>query len=225
MIVAEAKTLEEIFQLVEPFKKILVAGCGGCVTVCMAGGAKEVGLLASAIRLSRRNNQLEVLEQTVLRQCEYEFNRELSSSVSEVEAVLSLACGVGVQSLAEQNPDKPVLPGLNTKFMGLPLEQGVWAERCQGCGECVLDKTFGICPITRCSKSLLNGPCGGSQGGKCEIDPDVPCAWQLIYDKAISLGQVDRLRHIQPVKDWSKSRDGGPRKVVRGDVRLDEIGQ
>ncbi len=225
MIVAEGKTLEEVLQLAAPFKKVLVAGCGGCVTVCMAGGAKEAGLLASAIRLARRSDPVEALEQTVLRQCEYEFNREISNTVSEVEAVISLACGVGVQTLAEQYPDKPVLPGLNTKFMGLPLEQGVWAERCQGCGDCILDKTFGICPITRCSKSLLNGPCGGSQGGKCEIDPDIDCAWQLIYDKALSSGQVERLREIHPVKDWSKSRDDGPRKVVRGDMRLDEIGQ
>jgi hypothetical protein len=106
--------------------------------------------------------------------------------------------------------------------MGLPVEQGIWEERCQACGNCILHLTGGICPITRCSKQLLNGPCGGSQNGQCEIDPDTPCAWQLIWERMTALGLQDQLMPIQPPKDWRTSRDGGPRRIIRADLRLPE---
>jgi ferredoxin len=225
LIIAESKGIEEILRILEPYQKILVAGCRGCVTVCLAGGAKEVGLISSAIRLARKEekNALSIREEISQRQCELEFNQELAEAVEEAEVILSLACGVGVQTLAEQWPDKIFLPGLNTKFMGNPVQQGVWEERCQGCGECLLDKTCGICPIARCSKSLLNGPCGGSYAGKCEVDDDTVCGWHLIYERASRLGQLARLAEINSVKDWSKARDYGPRRVVRGDMRLAEV--
>ena len=127
---------------------------------------------------------------------------------------------MGVQALAERFPHIRTLPGLNTMFMGLPPEQGVWEERCQACGNCILDLTAGICPIARCSKQLLNGPCGGSQNGKCEVDPEVDCAWQLIWERMSALGLLDRLMEVQPARDWSTSRDGGPRRIVREDLQL-----
>ena len=125
-----------------------------------------------------------------------------------------------MQTLTEQFPEKITLPGLNTTFLGQPVEQGVWHERCQACGNCVLALTGGICPIARCSKSLLNGPCGGSQKGKCEVDPNIDCAWQLIYDRLKALGRLELMMQINPIKDWSTSRDGGPRHIVREDLRL-----
>ena len=140
--------------------------------------------------------------------------------VKEADIVLSLGCGIGVQAIAEQYPEVWVVPGLNTTFMGLPTEQGVWEERCAACGDCLLGLTGGICPIARCSKSLLNGPCGGSEAGHCEIDPDVPCAWQLIYDRMVSKDKLHLLLELQPPKNWRTSRDGGPRKIVREDLRL-----
>ena len=125
-----------------------------------------------------------------------------------------------MQAIAEHFPESWVVPGLNTSFLGLPTEQGVWAERCAACGDCILGITGGICPIARCSKSLLNGPCGGSEDGHCEIDPGTPCAWQLIYDRLSSMGRLDTLLEIQPPKNWRTSRDGGPRKITREDLRL-----
>ena len=113
----------------------------------------------------------------------------------------------------------PVVPAVNTTFLGAALEQGVWAERCQGCGDCVLEITGGICPIARCSKSLLNGPCGGSSEGKCEIDPEVDCGWQLIYDRLSALGKLENLNRMLPARDWSTSRDGGPRRRVVEELR------
>jgi len=225
MIIAEQKPLDEIMELLGDARKVLVAGCGTCVTVCFAGGEKEVGVLASSLRMRSKleDHSMEVDEITVQRQCEWEYIDPLKEQLEEYDAVLSLACGIGVQAMNERFPSKLTLPGLNTTFLGLPEEQGVWEERCQACGECVLGITFGICPISRCSKQLLNGPCGGSQDGECEVDPDTPCAWQLIWERAEAMGQTERLIQVQPPKNWSTSRDGGPRKIVREDLRLAEI--
>jgi ferredoxin len=224
MIVAQQKPLAEIKAMLNGYEKVLVVGCGTCVTVCFAGGEKEVGILASALRMATRldGNGKDFEEVTVQRQCEWEYIDPLVERLENYDTILSLGCGVGVQTLAERFPGKRVLPGLNTTFMGLPTEQGVWEERCQACGNCILDLTGGICPIARCSKQLLNGPCGGSQNGKCEINPETPCAWQLIWERMSALGLLDRLMEVQPPKDWSTSRDGGPRRIIRDDLRLPE---
>jgi ferredoxin len=222
MIVAEQKPLDEIKSLIAEVQNVLVVGCGTCVTVCFAGGEKEAGILASSLRMATKleDHPVNVEHVTVQRQCEWEYIDPLADSIQQVDAVLSLGCGIGVQALAERFPDAFVIPGLNTTFMGLPTEQGVWEERCAACGDCILGLTGGICPIARCAKQLLNGPCGGSQGGECEIDSDTPCAWQLIYDKLKSQDRLHMLLEIQPPKDWSTSRDGGPRKITREDLRL-----
>lgn len=222
MIVAERKSINEILGMIGSFEKLLIVGCGTCVTVCMAGGEKEVRELALLIKLARNNDEIpiDIIEATVERQCEWEFLDELKDKVKGVEAILSMGCGVGVQAIAERYTDIPVYPCLNTRFMGLPQEQGIWVERCGGCGNCILDKTGGICPIARCSKSMLNGPCGGSQNGKCEVNPDIDCGWQLIYERLKVLNKLGMLEEILPIKDWSTARDGGPRKVVREDVLL-----
>ncbi|UCC86914.1 MAG: methylenetetrahydrofolate reductase C-terminal domain-containing protein [Anaerolineales bacterium] len=224
MIVAEQKPLATLKAMLDGYEKVLVAGCGTCVTVCLSGGEKEVGILASALRMATKldGKGISMDEVTVQRQCEWEYIDPLAERLQNYDAILSLGCGVGVQTLAERFPYKRVLPGLNTTFMGLPTEQGVWEERCQACGDCILDQTGGICPIARCSKQLLNGPCGGSQNGECEIDPEIPCAWQLIWERMSALGLLDRLMEVQPVKNWSTSRDGGPRRIIRDDLRLPE---
>ena len=222
MIVAEGKPIKEILAMIAPYDKILVVGCKGCVTVCSTGGEKEVGILSSALRLARQvqGKSLEIKEVTLERQCDTEYLEPLRENIDQYPAILSLACGAGIQFLAEKFRKHPVFPGVDTQFIGVTEEQGVWTERCQACGNCVLDRTGGICPVARCSKSLFNGPCGGSKNGKCEIDPQVDCGWQLIYDRLKELGQLDRLEIILPVKDWSKNRDGGPRKRVREDLKL-----
>ncbi|MGC8810308.1 MAG: methylenetetrahydrofolate reductase C-terminal domain-containing protein, partial [bacterium] len=213
---------KEILAMIEPFDKLIVAGCKGCVTVCAAGGEKEVGILAAALRLARhtQGRSLETKEVTLERQCDAEYLEPMREYADQYQAILSLACGAGIQFVAEKFRYHPVLPGVNTQFIGVTEEQGVWTERCQACGQCVLDLTGGICPISRCSKSLLNGPCGGSKNGKCEVDSEIACGWQLIYDRLKELGQLDKLEVIIPVKDWSKSRDGGPRRRVREDLRI-----
>lgn len=222
MIVAEQKSLDEVKALVGEAEKVLVVGCGTCVTVCFAGGAREAAITAASLRMASRLDGAgkDVTDVTVQRQCEWEYLDQIEDQVKEADVVLSLGCGIGVQAMVEHFPDAWVVPGLNTSFLGMPTEQGVWVERCAACGDCILGLTGGICPIARCSKSLLNGPCGGSEDGHCEIDPDVPCAWQLIYDRLNDMGKLHVLLELQPPKNWQTSRDGGPRKIVREDLRL-----
>jgi ferredoxin len=222
MIVAQGKPIEEILKMIDPYDKIILAGCKECVAVCAAGGEKEVGVLASEIRLARKRDgrAIEIREVTLERQCDPEYVEQIRDYAGAYQAILSIACGVGVQFLAEHYSGIPVFPGLNTDFMGGAVEQGVWSERCQGCGQCILHLTGGICPITRCSKSILNGPCGGSTDGKCEINPEIECGWQLIINRLKELGELERrFMEMIPIKDWSTSRDGGPRQVVREDLK------
>ncbi len=222
MITGEQKSLEEIQTLLGEAEKVLVLGCGTCVTVCFAGGSREAQILSSSLRMASKLNghPQEVTDVTVQRQCEWEYLDEIEKEIEEADIVLSLACGIGVQAIAEHFPKTWVVPGLNTTFLGIPVEQGVWEERCAACGDCILGLTGGICPIARCSKTLLNGPCGGSEAGHCEIDPDVPCAWQLIYDRLSSMGKEEVPLELQTPKNWQVSRDGGPRKIIREDLRL-----
>jgi hypothetical protein len=199
MITLEQKKLEEIMDMTKGCGRLLVLGCETCAAMSFAGGQRQVAELASAIRLGRKTSgdEGEVVE----------------------DAILSLACGAGVQLLAERFPDKVALPGCNTTFLGVTEALGVWSERCAGCGNCILDKTAGLCPIARCSKQLLNGPCGGSKNGKCEISKDVDCVWQMIIDRLTRLGRLEMLEEIFPVKDWTAAGHGGPRKMIREDLK------
>jgi hypothetical protein len=104
--------------------------------------------------------------------------------------------------------------------MGTLEEQAIWTEKCLGCGDCMLAQFGGVCPVTRCAKRLLNGPCGGSTETHCEVDEDRPCAWQLIYARLKNIDQLDRLDEIVPAKDWSSSWHSGARKVVRKEHRV-----
>jgi ferredoxin len=225
MIMAKPKPMDEIISEIQSYDKVLVVGCNGCVTVCEAGGLKEVEVLASALRMyfTKQGKRCEIDEISLTRQCDKEYLRELKESMDRYGAVLSLACGAGVQLMAEMYEDKPIFPGVDTCFIGVTEEQGVWAERCQACGQCILASTGGICPIARCSKRMMNGPCGGSENGKCEISilvgKDIACGWHLIYERLKRLGQLERFGQPALDKDWSPSRDGGPREIIREDVR------
>jgi ferredoxin len=216
MIVAEQKPIEEIKGFLAEHKRVLLLGCGTCVTVCLAGGEREVATLAPILRMS---SNVEVIENTIERQCDAEFFDAVKEQAESCDAILSMACGVGVQLAANIFSDKPVYPALNTKFMGTNDDAGQWSENCLACGDCKLGVFGGVCPVTRCSKSLLNGPCGGSVDGKCEVDPEnIDCGWQLIYDRLKTLDKLDVLDENTVPKDWSQTHDGGPRKLSREDI-------
>jgi len=222
VIVAEQKPVEEIVKYLEGYKNVLIAACGTCVTVCMAGGEKEALQLASLLEIKAKENgtDLKVSVAAPKRQCDSEFLDDIADKTADVDVILSMGCGAGVQFMAEKFRGKLVLPAVNTKFIGVARDIGIWTEMCQGCGDCILEKTGGVCPVARCSKSNFNGPCGGSSNGKCEIDPEVDCGWQLIYDRLKELGRLEKLYEIIEPKDWRSSRDGGPRRVEKKEVRV-----
>lgn len=205
MIIAEQKPIEEIRRMITPYERVLILGCGTCMTVCDSGGEREVAFLHNALRVAQAksgNGTHTFSEYTLKRQCDPEFLDMLDDKVADVDTVLSLGCGIGVQALAERFPDLPVLPGVNTSFMGMAKELGVWDERCAACGDCRLEETAGICPITRCTKGILNGPCAGTKNGKCEANKDIDCAWVLIYKRLERLGQLEKMRRYYPMRNF-----------------------
>jgi ferredoxin len=213
MIVGEQKPFEEIWEMVKDHKQLTVFGCNTCVAVCHQGGNKEAGILAAQLRMraSQDDIDIDIVDSGIERQCEHEFFERTEELVQKSEAVLSLACGIGVQFMATKYPSTPIYPALNTTFLGDVPETGLFTEKCQACGDCVLGVTGGVCPVSRCAKRLFNGPCGGSTTGKCEISKDLECAWQLVVDRLEALGRLDSYEKVMPLKDWSKDRSGGPR--------------
>jgi ferredoxin len=214
MIVGEQKPFDEIWEMVKGHRQLTVFGCNTCVAVCHQGGNKEAEILASLLRMraTQEGVAMEIVDGGIERQCEHPFFEAAQSLMEGSEAVLSLACGIGVQFVAGKYPSTPVYPALNTTFLGDVQAEGVFTEKCQACGDCVLGVTGGVCPVSRCCKRLFNGPCGGSTAGKCEISKEVDCAWQLVVDRLEALGKLDDYEKIVPIKDWSKDRAGGPRR-------------
>lgn len=222
MIIAERKPLAEIMDMIKDCRKILILACRGCVTVCSAGGEREAEILASLVRLGLKKigSPAEVITGSLVRQCDREYIEAIDQWQGKYDAILSTACGVGVNFIANLRPDDQVFPALNTTFFGGSAEQGIWREQCAGCGDCVLHLTGGLCPVARCAKSLMNGPCGGSVNGRCEIHQDVECVWQLIYDRMGRLNRREELQAAAPIRDWSTAGHGGPRKQVRRDLTV-----
>ncbi len=221
MIVAQRKSIPELMDILKGNKKILVLGCGTCVTVCLAGGEREVSIISSALRISSqlKNRSLEVEELTIERQCDNIFIEKAAEAIQRNDVILSLGCGAGVQAIAERY-NKPVYAGLDTEFIGILEERAIWTEKCAACGKCVLHEYGGICPVTRCAKHMLNGPCGGSREDRCEVRPDRDCAWQLIYQRLKDIGELDRLKQVKEPKNWNVSLHGGSRIIIREDHRI-----
>jgi len=212
MIVGQRKPFDEIKDKIRDCKKVLILGCGTCVSVCMAGGEKEVELLGTELRMANQleGRDVEIEEDTIQRQCDKEYIEPIVEKAKNYDVFLSMACGAGVQLVADMLEPVPVTPALNTCFIGVTEAEGVWAERCQACGNCVLDRTAGICPVTRCAKKIFHGPCGGSEGGKCEVSPDLPCAWHLIIERLSKMGRLHELEELIPPKDWRVNSTVGP---------------
>ncbi len=214
MIVAQRKPFEEITELLQDYKKVLNVGCGTCVAVCLAGGEKEVTVLNAELDMARKlkDNPIEIEGITIERQCDREYLAELDSKIDEYEAIASMACGVGVQFLAERFPHKPVFPMVDTSGLAANQTVGWYEERCRSCNKCVLGMTGGICPVTMCAKGLYNGPCGGTNNGSCEIHTDQPCAWYMIYERLERQGRLDNILEVHEPVDWL---DQTPRTLIQ----------
>jgi len=209
MLYSEQKPFEELRGYFKGESSLFIVGCKGCAEGCQSGGEAQVKEIKD--RLEKEGKK--VTGFTVIDMvCDHHLSRlKLAAhqkAVSEADSILVMTCGAGIQTIAEL-ADRIVHPGCNTISMGGAHAEWKEAERCLECGDCLLEFTGGICPIARCSKHLLNGPCGGSKNGKCEVSADIPCAWQLIVERLTALGQLSRLEKIVPPKNWSVSLIAG----------------
>jgi len=207
MIVATQKPLDEVLDYISPYSSISIVGCDGCTQP--PRGLREAKTLSQLLGLGGklRGKDFAIKTATMPKQCDsYLVASTLKPLLDGAEAVLSLACGIGVQTLAEHSSGIPVFPAQNTHFMGAEeREAGVLEERCAGCGDCLLALTGGICPVARCSKGLLNGACGGSKDGKCELSLDRDCGWILIYEQLKKQGKLQNLKEFRPPRDYQLS--------------------
>lgn len=204
MVKVLPKPIKEIVDAVKEYTKVLVMGCGGCVSVCLAGGQKEAQALNKELnrQFKIENSTGRAGDYTVERQCNLKYYEGLDAQVAEYDCLISIACGAGAQLLAERFPQKPVFPGVNTVSIGVDREIGVYEEKCRACGECVLGYTAGVCPVTRCAKGLFNGPCGGTSQESCEVSQDIPCAWVDIYKRLKEQNRLHHIHKIQPIMPW-----------------------
>jgi len=208
------KPFEEITGYLEKCRSVYIIGCGTCATLCHTGGKSEVIEMKGKLETGGKQVSGWMVMPTACDELTRDALRENAADIKKADCILAMTCATGVQTIGFhlQEP-KPVYPALNTLFLGTEDTPGHFIDACMQCGSCVLGRTAAICPVVRCAKSLFNGPCGGSAGGKCEISPDVPCAWQMIYDRLAAMGRLDEMSVIEPVKDWSPSVSGGPRMV------------
>ena len=217
MIVGDLKPLEEIIAAIKDYKQVLVLGCGSCVTVCLSGGERDAEQLRRKLSQIRhyKGPPPQFVAGSVLRQCERDLVHDYQEIPAGTDAILSLACGAGVQTLADVFEPLPLIPALNTTFLGASDKPGSWTEKCKGCGNCILIHTGGICPVARCAKSLFNGPCGGSKGGYCEVGQGTPCAWTQIVARLKKMDKLQCYEELRSSKDWRPGGASGVRKRVR----------
>ncbi len=224
MIVAKRKPFEEITEMLQGYKKVLNVGCGTCVSVCLVGGEKEVSVLNAEIDMARKlaDDPVQIDGITIERQCDREYLALLDDKVNGHDAIMSMACGVGIQFLAERFPRIPVFPAVDTSGLAVNQAVGWYEERCRSCQSCVLAWTGGICPVTMCAKGLYNGPCGGTNKGMCEISQDQPCAWHMIYERLRDQGRLDHIKKIKAASEW---QDQVPRTLIQPGYKKPETAE
>jgi len=214
LIITQQKPLEEILKMLEPFSKVFIIGCGTCSTVCQTGGEEQVEQMAETLKKEGKEVTGSVVVEAP---CDARLlrrdTRKMKKAIEESEALLCMTCGAGVQDIV-QHLKKISVPALNTKFLGQIERIGEFYERCRACGECILYETGGICPIVRCPKGMMNGPCGGMFEGKCEVGGyQRDCAWVLIYNRLKELGMLDLYKSYKPPRDNSQLNIQ-PREIV-----------
>lgn len=199
--ITRKKTEEELKRLLGKSKRIFIAGCGTCTTLTHTGGQKEVDQMKSELTASGKV----VTGTTVIPVACDNLSAEILATAREnigiADTILVMSCAYGVQTLALQLR-KMVVPALDTLFIGKETAHREFNEVCQQCGTCIIGETGGICPVTTCHKGLVNGPCGGTDNGKCEIDKNIPCAWTQIYRRLKELDRLYLMRTLQKPRNF-----------------------
>lgn len=199
--ITKQKPLDEIEQALAPFNRIFIIGCGTCATMTRTGGVEEVAEMSNTLQEWGKIVTGSIVIPIACDEMSGVTMEENRQALQGPNAALVMSCALGVQKIASYI-DTPVIPALDTLFIGMEDSAGDFHEVCQQCGQCIIGETAGICPLTACHKGLLNGPCGGTNNGKCEVDPDKDCAWTVIYQRLEKQGRLDITRKYQPPKDW-----------------------
>jgi len=213
--VTRQKPFEEVLQSLARSRAVYIIGCGACATMLHTGGKSEVLAMREKLEEAGKKVTGWMVIPTACDQLTEVALVEAGEAIQAADSILVMSCAFGVQTVGFY-ADRQVYPALNTLFVGKEEGPGRFVDVCMQCGSCVLASTAGICPLVRCAKGLLNGPCGGSVAGRCEVDANIPCAWQAIYDRLAAQGRLDELDEIMPVKDWDTSSSGGPRRMEVG---------
>ena len=207
MIITKKREFKDLMENLKNYRSFFLIGCSECASLCGTGGDPELAAMKEALETEGKTVTGTLLPktgcQTLGTKIELKKDKEACAAA---DAIIVMSCGAGTQSAVEIFPDKPVFPANDSLFLGNMTRFQMFDERCSLCGECVLDQTGGICPVTACPKGLLNGPCGGTDNGKCEVSPDIECAWVRIYERMKKTDQLEDFKKVLKPKDWSASR-------------------
>ncbi len=214
MIITEKKNIKELLENVKDYKSFFLLGCSECAALCGTGGEPELKAMKEALESEGKEVKGTFVAKTGCQVLGTKIElKGFKEELANVDCVIVMSCGAGTQSAVELFPNTPVYPSNNSLFLGNMTRLQMFDERCSLCGECLLDKTGGICPLTACPKGILNGPCGGTSDGNCEVSPDIKCAWVRIYERMKNIDRLDTLKKtVLDAKDWSKSQK--PRTLV-----------
>jgi ferredoxin len=206
MIVSTQKPLDQIVAALQGGNRVFIIGCAKCATVCKAGGEEEVFRMQDALTAEGKEvTGTIVIDETCHMLRTARDLRSRHEQVDEADFLLVLSCGAGIQSVAAA-AEKKVVAGTDSRFLGNIRRFGQFEQRCSLCGDCRLNDSGGVCPVTVCAKGLLNGPCGGMEDGACEVDRNNRCAWVTIYERLERQERVGRLDDITPARDFALKR-------------------
>lgn len=198
--ITKQKTAEEIQQLLDSLDRVFIAGCGTCATMTKTGGVDEVATMRQSLEEAGKLVTGTIVIPTACDDMTSETLEQNRTAIESANVILVMSCALGVHRVS-MYINKPVIPALDTLFIGLEDRYGEFYEVCTQCGQCVLGETAGICPIATCHKSLLNGPCGGTNDGKCEVDKNKDCAWSLIHNRLAEQKRLQLMKKYQPPKN------------------------
>ncbi len=208
MIITQKKDRKQLLENIRDYKSFFLLGCSECATLCGTGGEPELKEMKEILESEGKKVTGTFVAKTGCQVLgtKVELKKNFKTEVEDADCILVMSCGAGTQSAVELFKDKPVYPTNDSLFLGNMTRMQMFDERCSLCGECILDRTGGICPVTACPKGLLNGPCGGTNEGKCEVSPDIECAWVRIYNRLKQINRIDDMKKISEPKNWSAHR-------------------
>ncbi|MCI4625716.1 MAG: methylenetetrahydrofolate reductase C-terminal domain-containing protein [Candidatus Magnetoovum sp. WYHC-5] len=221
MIITKQKEKDKLQKCLDKYNSFYLVGCSECASLCGTGSEEALKKMEEELKASGKTVTGVFMPKTACQTLgtKVELKKE-KDKIESAEAIVAMSCGAGTQTAVELYPNKPVVPSNDTMFLGNMTRFQMFDERCSMCGECVIDQTGGICPVTNCPKGLLNGPCGGMKDGKCEVSAEINCAWVRIYERQKNIGELSQMEEIIPAKDWSKKQ--GPHSYVAKETKKDK---